>query len=164
MPLLTPIPVTNPDPDLAPPVSWMFPSFANTGFGKTLNISSPTGFDGKGAILDQTNGFTLLATGTKLNLAASDPTTVATTNETLLGDRVLVGNNLPAKWLQYNTVTSQLEFVSDQKNNSISTTGSAVIWDNPTGASDRYRNTRAVSLSNLGVTDRGGFWEISSAS
>ncbi len=163
-PLLNRIAVAGESDELAPSIDWMLPIFTNTGFGRAanaFNLSSGAGFDGKGAILDATNGFTLKTAGTKLNLSASDPITVATNNEALLGDRVLVGNGLPAKWLKRSNSTGQLEFVGDTAENAIALTSSAVTWNNAT--SDRYRNTRSVTLSSLGVTDRGGFWEISAA-
>ncbi|MCY7332800.1 MAG: hormogonium polysaccharide biosynthesis protein HpsA [Pseudanabaena sp. CAN_BIN31] len=172
-PLLTRIPVVpvaGQPSELVPPIDWMLPLFTNTEFGQgvgSFSFSSGAGFDGKGAISDSTTkGFTLKTTGSKLSLSASDPSIVAKSNEALLGDRVLVGNGLPAQWLKKSDITGQLEFVGNTVNNAInnattSGTTSAATWDNAT--TERYRNTRSLTLSSLGVTDRGGFWEISAA-
>ncbi|TYQ31196.1 hormogonium polysaccharide biosynthesis protein HpsA [Pseudanabaena sp. UWO310] len=159
-------------PDLAPPVSWMLPSFANTNFGKSLtnySLSTGAGFDGKGTIYDAANGFTLLRpTGitNRLSLAASDPSYVAANSERMAGDRILVGNGLPAYWLYVNPSTNILGYVSGSQQNYIST-DSSVFWNDPNestaGSVERYRYTQAIPLSNLGVTDRGGFWELSAA-
>ena len=179
-PLLTEIPVPGfPNaPDLAPPVSWMLPTYANSNFGKSLgtyNSSTGAGFDGKGAIQDSTAstiGYTLLRPSgvtNRLSLAASDPNYVTANSERMLGDRVLVGNGLPAQWLYVNPSTNILGYVSSSQQNYI-TTNSSVFWNDPndpnestTGSVERYRYTQSIPLSNLGVTDRGGFWELSAA-
>ncbi len=170
--LLTPIAVAGQPnaPELAPPVAWMLPSFANANLGydiATFDLSAgagsntTNGFNGKGGIF-ATTGVRLLTTttGGKLNLPATDPEKVAVNNETELGDRVLAGNGLPAKWLQ-RTVTGGLEFVGDQTKYKIST-NTSIFWNDST-TSERYRTTRSIPLNSLGVTDRGGFWEISAA-
>ncbi|WP_055073829.1 hormogonium polysaccharide biosynthesis protein HpsA [Pseudanabaena sp. 'Roaring Creek'] len=160
-------------PDLAPPVTWMLPSYANTNFGKAASSYDPatgTGFDGKGAITDTANGYTLLrptSVTNRLALAASDPSYVtANSSERMLGDRVLVGNGFPAQWLYVNPSTNILGYVSSSQQNYI-TTNSSVFWNDPNestaGSVPRYRYTQSIPLSNLGVTDRGGFWELSAA-
>jgi len=174
--LLTRIPVAGKpgEDELAPRVDWMLPVYTNPSFGKPVGsyiLATGAGFDGEGAITGvpaaPVGGLTLLNTTNpnRLNLMASDPDLVVTANESELGDRILVGNGLPARWLKRNDITNQLEFVGDRERNLISTVSGAsgVSWDNPTGAGDRYRNTRSVTLNSLGVTDRGGFWEISAS-
>jgi hypothetical protein len=156
--------------ELAPPINWMLPLYKGSGFGKapTLSTGAPTvatGFDGRGGYLDDTKGVTLAIASNRLKPQATDPATVEVSNESLLGDRVLVGNGFPAKWLKKSEATGQLDFVGEAEPNyiAIATGASGVSWNSPTNAGDRYRNTRSVTLSSLGVTDRGGFWEISAA-
>lgn len=156
--------------ELAPPINWMLPLYKGSGFGKapTLSTGAPTvatGFDGRGGYLDDTKGVTLAIASNRLKPQATDPATVEVSNESLLGDRVLVGNGFPAKWLKKSEATGQLDFVGEADPNyiAIATGASGVSWNSPTNAGDRYRNTRSVTLSSLGVTDRGGFWEISAS-
>lgn len=155
--------------ELAPSPIWMLPLYKGSGFGKapTLVTGTPTvatGFDGRGGYLDGTKGVTLATASNRLKPQATDPETVKVANESLLGDRLLVGNGLPARWLK-SDATGQLDFVGEAESNyiAIATGASGVSWNSPTNAGDRYRNTRSVTLSSLGVTDRGGFWEISAA-
>ncbi|MBD2528096.1 hypothetical protein H6G97_00410 [Nostoc flagelliforme FACHB-838] len=75
--------------------------------------------------------------------------------QTKLGDRILVGNNLPALWLK------GTEYVGSEANQLISSGGSAVNWTRPTGsdAQQRWRNTQIQAVTDLGLSDRNGFWE-----
>ncbi|MBD2177519.1 hypothetical protein H6F42_11405 [Pseudanabaena sp. FACHB-1998] len=185
--LLTPIPVPGQPSDLSPIVEWTLPNYDNDNFGKSVgsfSLTTGAGFDGKGGLKDtittnvgstttSVNGITLLTTGSStnrtLNLSAVDPDIVATDNEILLGDRVLVGNSFPAKWLRFNASNNRLEFVSGTSRNRISTDPSALVfWNDKTTPAnpstvERYRFSQSTPLSNLGVTDRGGFWEIAAA-
>jgi hypothetical protein len=72
-----------------------------------------------------------------------------------LGDRVLVGNNLPAKWLQ------GTDYVGSETNQLISD----VDWTRPTGsdAEQRWRNTQVQAIADLGISNRSGFWEEKAA-
>ncbi|MEW5859396.1 MAG: hormogonium polysaccharide biosynthesis protein HpsA, partial [Cyanobacteriota bacterium] len=68
--------------------------------------------------------------------------------ELRLGDRILVGNGLPPTW--WNGTT----FVGSQEKQQVD---GSTKWD---GSSElRYRTTQVVPLSDLGNTDRDGFWE-----
>ncbi|OUL19851.1 hypothetical protein BV378_32060 [Nostoc sp. RF31YmG] len=90
------------------------------------------------------------STANKLYLPATDPNTLktlTTTQEKLIGDRVLVGNNLPQYW--YNGTT----FVSSETGQTISTKE----WDDTTNPRKRF--SQANLLDDLGVTERDGFWE-----
>lgn len=71
--------------------------------------------------------------------------------QTELGDRLFVGNNLPALWKQGS------EYVGSVANQLIS----SVNWTRPTGADaqQRWRNTQIQALSDLGISERNGFWE-----
>jgi len=76
-----------------------------------------------------------------------------------LGDRVFVGNNLPAEWLlngQYVSSDAN-QLIYDSSNN-------AVNWTLPTSSpQQRWRNTQVQGLADLGVSDRNGFWEQEAA-
>ncbi|MCF4970314.1 hormogonium polysaccharide biosynthesis protein HpsA [Nostoc sp. CMAA1605] len=92
------------------------------------------------------------STANKINLPATDPAvlrSLTTRQEQRIGDRILVGNNLPQSW--YDTTSSK--FVSTEKGQNISTKQ----WDNNT--TTRQRFTQANLLDDLGVTERDGFWE-----
>ncbi|MEH1772155.1 hormogonium polysaccharide biosynthesis protein HpsA [Nostoc sp.] len=102
-------------------------------------------------------------TNTKLTLDTAqlptrDPDIVDNTPvvETELGDRIAVGNNLP-ELIWDNT---KGKFVGEDDPQPITP---AVKWTSST-TKDRTRTTRVKQLSDLGVTGRDGFWEISAAS
>ncbi|PAX60667.1 hormogonium polysaccharide biosynthesis protein HpsA [Brunnivagina elsteri] len=70
--------------------------------------------------------------------------------QTEIGDRVFVGNNLPARWLK------GTNYVGAEENQLIA----SVNWNRPTtGAKQRWRNSQIQPLADLGITDRNGFWE-----
>ncbi|MEH2232125.1 MAG: hormogonium polysaccharide biosynthesis protein HpsA [Nostoc sp.] len=91
-------------------------------------------------------------------LPTRDPDVVDNTPviETELGDRIVVGNNLPE--LIWDSTKG--DFVGENDPQPISP---AVRWTSST-TKDRTRTTRLRQLSDLGVTGRDGFWEISAAS
>ncbi|PMB49756.1 hypothetical protein CEN39_20335 [Fischerella thermalis CCMEE 5201] len=77
--------------------------------------------------------------------------------QSYLGDRILVGNNLPALWLKDG------KFVGSDANQLITnSSGGAVNWTNPT-TQQRWRNTQIQALADLGISDRNGFWEEKAA-
>ncbi|MBP0018243.1 MAG: hormogonium polysaccharide biosynthesis protein HpsA [Cyanobacteria bacterium SBLK] len=85
-------------------------------------------------------------------LAATNPDELGA-SELQLGDRVLVGNNLPEKWFDPTTG----DFSTDESQQLIantSWTGSAV---------QRYRFSRVSTLDDLGDISRDGFWEKAAA-
>jgi hypothetical protein len=90
-------------------------------------------------------------------LPAKDPDTVAVSPviETELGDRIVVGNNLPElKWNDTKGI-----FVAEEEPETIT----GVKWTGST-TKDRTRTTSVKQLADLGVTGRDGFWEIAAAS
>ncbi|MEH2240645.1 hormogonium polysaccharide biosynthesis protein HpsA [Nostoc sp.] len=91
-------------------------------------------------------------------LPTRDPDIVDNTpvTEIELGDRIVVGNNLPE--LIWDDTKG--EFVGEDDPQPITP---AVKWTSST-TKDRTRTTRVKQLSDLGVTGRDGFWEISAAS
>ncbi|MDZ8188356.1 MAG: hormogonium polysaccharide biosynthesis protein HpsA [Nostoc sp. ChiSLP02] len=74
--------------------------------------------------------------------------------QTYLGDRVFVGNNLPALWL------NGTQYVGSDAQQSIMSSGSAVNWT-ASGSEPpaRWRSTQIQAVADLGLSDRNGFWE-----
>jgi len=73
--------------------------------------------------------------------------------EEYLGDRILLGNNLPALWYK----DSLGDFVGDDETQELS----GINWN--AGDGTRYRKTRVQRLDDLGTTNRNGFWERAAA-
>lgn len=73
--------------------------------------------------------------------------------ETYLGDRINVGNNLPAYWKKVENLF--LGFTEKQFINGIN-------WLNPNNQ-PRYRTTQVTPLPNQKIAQRNGFWENSAA-
>lgn len=74
--------------------------------------------------------------------------------ETYVGDRILVGNNLPAFWKKdgkYVTGRNEKQFL-----------GTTINWTSPNNER-RYRTTQVVPLPDIGISDRNGFWEDAAA-
>jgi hypothetical protein len=75
--------------------------------------------------------------------------------ETELGDRIYVGNNLPAYWKndsgKYVTGPFEKQFLD-----------SSIKWTNP-NTELRYRNTQVVTLPEVGESGRDGYWEEKAA-
>ncbi|MEH1925324.1 hormogonium polysaccharide biosynthesis protein HpsA [Nostoc sp.] len=69
--------------------------------------------------------------------------------EQYVGDRVLLGNNLPALW--WNGTT----FIGSDSTDTQNITG--IVWDDGTGT--RNRRSRVQQLADLGTVDRDGDWE-----
>jgi hypothetical protein len=119
--------------ELRPPDAWVYPKDANT----QLTID-------------------------KSQLPATDPETVDQNpvTEVLIGDRILVGNNLPE--LRWDSTRKQ--FVGEDVPEEIS----GEKWKEKDGKTDsdktRTRTTRVKQLADLGVTGRDGYWETSAAS
>ncbi|MBD1908847.1 MULTISPECIES: hormogonium polysaccharide biosynthesis protein HpsA [Cyanophyceae] len=135
---------TTPDPNktyvgtgdtLRPPDEWIYPVDPNTGTSNnsiTIERNKPS---------------------------ATEPTKQKSdARETNLGDRILVGNGLPAIWWD-NTLN---DFVGDQGKQQVKPD---TAWDSFSDPANRlrYRTTQVVPLSDLGNTDRDGFWEENAA-
>ena len=96
-------------------------------------------------------GYTGLSLQTNQLQATEPQTQKQNGTETYLGDRIQVGNNLPALWFnngQFNGANAQ------QNLSSVTWTGSSVT---------RYRQTQVQTLANLDITDRDGDLEKAAA-
>ncbi|WP_204106048.1 MULTISPECIES: hormogonium polysaccharide biosynthesis protein HpsA [Spirulina sp. CCY15215] len=105
--------------------------------------------------VNKNNGRTSTISGLTLKLDklnATNPDELGA-SELLLGDRVLVGNNLPEKWFDPTTGSFATE-ESQQLINGENWTGSNA---------QRYRQTRISALADLGDISRDGFWEEAAA-
>ncbi|MEH2263104.1 hormogonium polysaccharide biosynthesis protein HpsA [Nostoc sp.] len=92
---------------------------------------------------------------TKLLPSATEPTKQQQVGkEQYLGDRILLGNNLPALW--WNGTT----FIGSDSADTQNITG--INWDDPSTA-NRNRRSRVQQLADLGTVDRDGDWEASAA-
>lgn len=76
--------------------------------------------------------------------------------EKYVGDRILVGNNLPAYWKKDGVYVS-----GSNEKQFLDTTGT-IKWTEP-NTERRYRTTRVEILPDLGVAERNGFWEDAAA-
>jgi type II secretory pathway pseudopilin PulG len=114
--------------------------------------------------LETDNKLKNLASGTDIKvtpsqLEATEPTKRNQEGvQTKLGDRIFVGNNLPALWKLGD------KYVGTDGQQRIFNNGTtAVNWTRPTGSRQRWRNTQIQSLGDLGISARNGFWEKNAA-
>jgi hypothetical protein len=123
---------------LRPPDKYAFP------------YAPPDNSDGK-----DYNGTNLNGTAPKLMPPATEPSLVKNNQEeTRLGDRIAMGNGLPAKWFNNNDFTSSdTQLIKNIKD---------YEWDEGTPA-PRYRKTQMQDLADFGSTQRNGFWEQAAA-
>ncbi|MEZ2230131.1 MAG: hormogonium polysaccharide biosynthesis protein HpsA [Microcoleus sp.] len=92
-----------------------------------------------------------------VNLPATNPDPDPPTDETFLGDRIQVGNNLPSqRW----DVASN-KFIGLEPPQVVE--GSNPKWDGGDTTKDRTRTPRVTQLADVGSTDRDGFWERAAA-
>lgn len=129
---------------LRPKDPWMYPT--NPTDGKT-----GTGY----------SNLTLSISNNKLIPGATETTTLQKIydgKEQSLGDRVVIGNNLPQIWWDSN----QNQFVGPNPQDTQTISG--VNWDLPaTPSTPRTRRSRVQILADLGSTDRDKDWELAAA-
>ncbi|MBW4635855.1 MAG: hormogonium polysaccharide biosynthesis protein HpsA [Iphinoe sp. HA4291-MV1] len=129
---------------LKPVDAWVFPF--NPADGKTATNYAEIG---------------IKENGNKLYLPATDPVEQAKADkEQKIGDRILVGNNLPQLWFD----TTKGKFVSSPDEGQTIT---GKEWDVDKRGNNstvtRKRFSQAYQLEDLGATNRDGFWEKSAA-
>jgi len=109
--------------------------------------------------IDANTGLTLI----KTNLPQTKPERQKSLRiEQYLGDRVIVGNNLPARWKN-----AAGEYVGQDPENDHQLftdvdPSDTTKWDDP-NTEPRYRTTQVQEKTDLGVSERNGFWEIAAA-
>jgi hypothetical protein len=135
---------TDSDPNsLRPNDKWMYPT-------------DPT--DGKTGT--NYTKITLNISGTSLEPKATEPKELKKNsgNEGAVGDRVIVGNNLPEKWWD----KTKKKFVSSGIEDTQEIGG--IKWDLPSGTKEvRARKSLVTTLADVGSTDRDGDWELDAA-
>ncbi|MEH2324474.1 MAG: hormogonium polysaccharide biosynthesis protein HpsA [Nostoc sp.] len=126
---------------LRPPDTWVYPFNPNDGKTKT-NYSN----------------LTLNISSSNLLPSATQPATQQQLGkEQYIGDRILLGNNLPALWWNGTTFVGP-DATKDTQN----ITG--INWDAPsTSTSARTRSSRVQQLADLGTVVRDGDWESAAA-
>lgn len=99
---------------------------------------------------DTTTGISVLPSLQKGQLETTPPTADGSPlpEELFLGDRVVAGNNLPAKRWDATKFTSGLQEIPNSKWNSTDTSGIP-----------RTRSPQVTKLADVGATDRDNFWE-----
>lgn len=127
---------------LRPPDPWIYP------FDPT-NGTTATGYA----------GLSLNTNGTdKLHPAATEPKKLVKDLQEVegyIGDRILIGNNLPQLWWD----KTKNGFVGPNADDTQDIT--SYKWDNGDGT--RTRRSRVETLKDLGSTDRDGDWELAAA-
>ncbi|MGQ9864825.1 MAG: hormogonium polysaccharide biosynthesis protein HpsA, partial [Pseudanabaenaceae cyanobacterium] len=155
--------------ELAPPISMALPAYSNAGNLATA-ATDILSYNGKGLRTNATGGLTLNNVGTVAQPPATAPDTfdLGGKRENFLGDRLLVGNDLPRRWVLSRGGVP--EYVGSGEPNNF-TTNNSVLFNDPTSGNfttpeagkPRTRKTLAQTLDQLGGTDRGGFWELAAA-
>ncbi|PSB34640.1 hypothetical protein C7B70_03395 [Chlorogloea sp. CCALA 695] len=135
--------------EVATPDTNAIGTFTTTNVFATGTIEPPTAWREP---TDANTGLTLSAT----QLEQTDPDKQKELGkEVLLGDRINVGNNLPAYWKntlgKFVTGPFERQFL-----------GSTIFWNNPADK-PRFRTTQVIALPDLGISDRTGFWEDTAA-
>ncbi|MGF2034763.1 MAG: hormogonium polysaccharide biosynthesis protein HpsA [Nostoc sp. CmiVER01] len=129
---------------LRPVNAWMYPTDPTDG-------KTGTGY----------TSLTLSISSGKLTPAATEPTKLQKDyngTERSLGDRVVIGNNLPQMWWDSN----QSLFVGPNPQDTQNISG--INWDLPaTPSIPRTRRSRVQILADLGSTDRDKDWELAAA-
>ncbi|MCC5608097.1 hormogonium polysaccharide biosynthesis protein HpsA [Nostoc sp. CHAB 5834] len=129
---------------LRPVNAWMYPTDPTDG-------KTGTGY----------SNLTLSISSDKLIPGATEPTKLQKDyegKEQSLGDRVVIGNNLPQIWWDSN----QNQFVGPNFQDTQNISG--INWDLPaTPSTPRTRRSRVQILADLGSTDRDKDWELAAA-
>jgi hypothetical protein len=162
--------------ELAPPIEWMIPYDANNPNSLPFVVRDVNDYasalDGKGLLKPPqgVNTIQIAVNGNLLSPPATEPSKQKDSKEKLVGDRVLVGNNLPARWLKRKgsiTFFANNRVENEDNRGLIAVSDSnSVLWnvnENTPDPIPRYRLTQADTLAALGENTRGGFWEISAA-
>jgi type II secretory pathway pseudopilin PulG len=100
---------------------------------------------------------------TKTNLPQTQPERQKSLRiEQYLGDRVIVGNNLPARWKDATGTYVGQNPENDHQLYKYVDPADTTKWDDP-NTEPRYRTTQVAEKTDLGASARNGFWEIAAA-
>ncbi|MBE9126703.1 MULTISPECIES: hormogonium polysaccharide biosynthesis protein HpsA [unclassified Coleofasciculus] len=131
---------------LRPPKNWMYPVEPNDGKTATSYANVALNINGQ-----------------KVQPPATEPQTLEKQSaELFVGDRALVGNNLPATWYKADNYNNNNgTFVADKEGQPIDGT----VWDKDDSSEPqtRERFTSVRSLDDVGDKGRDGFWEKAAA-
>jgi hypothetical protein len=132
--------------EFVPPEKWVIPPY---------NAAPATYALGQGISFPTDTANLTFSTG---DLPATDPDFRKANFEKQdrLGDRILVGNNLPALWYKSDEATKFADKTIDYK------LGDSITWDND-ATKQRTIKTRVDTLADLGDPGRGGYWEKQAA-
>jgi hypothetical protein len=98
---------------------------------------------------------------TSVRLKAQNPEKVEKdTKESFLGDRIVVGNNLPA--LRWRSDLNPPKFVGEGEEGRDTLVG-GVKWENEPDGELRYREPQVKQFADIGGAERDGLWETSVA-
>lgn len=119
-----------------------------------------------------TTGYTNLplnfGSNNEMNLRATEPTKQQKDGkEHFIGDRILVGNNLPFFWPKFIATDIFDKFAEQQEEQLVKNGSSAVYWNDPTNGNatkiQRTRQSQLQILPDFGSVERDGFWETEAA-
>ena len=87
--------------------------------------------------------------------------------EYFLGDRIVVGNNLPFSWPKYTTTGTFDKFAEHAEPQPVKNGSNTVYWNNSSNGNatsiQRTRQSQLQNLPDLGSVERDGFWETEAA-
>jgi hypothetical protein len=167
-------PDTGTNPDYRLPEGWNVPSVLGTPTGiqpYNNNNATPGGFvsDPRTAGTPPRAAITLkpLSSGKAFLAQTSFEERKAKGYEKYIGDRVLVGNNLPNRWLKFASNGTSFEYADENSKHywgSTAANQSAILWDDSSlPLEPRYRYTQATPFPDLGDIKRDGTWEYQAA-
>ncbi len=123
-------------------------------------------------VTNSASGYTNLtmnfASGNLMNLKATEPKQQEEGgNENFIGDRILVGNNLPYLWAKFLPTGVFERFANPGEQQIVKNGANNVFWSNPPNSTaplvQRTRQSQVQILPDLGSVERDGFWETEAA-
>lgn len=94
--------------------------------------------------------------GSAMKLDANKPTGNNNSTETLIGERIIVGNGLPYQWLKQGTGTDEKDFAQPEESQPLP----GVNWND---GGERKRRSGVKPVTEVDDTSRDGYWEGAAA-
>ncbi len=94
--------------------------------------------------------------GSSMKLDANKPTGNNNSTETLIGERIIVGNGLPYQWLKQGTGTVETDFAQPEEAQPVP----GVNWND---GGERKRRSGVKPVTEVDDTSRNGYWESAAA-